>query len=78
MSTTSDKRIAGWLGCSLATYYRWRRVGLLPERPRSVEEARCVLDRVRAAQDAAIFRRPTGVCGRTRLQDVARELRGGK
>ena len=71
---TADKRIAKWLGVSLATYYRWRKVGLLPRRPGSAAEALEMLARIEAAGDAAAFAWPRGRPGRTWLYTVAQVL----
>lgn len=76
MSSANDKRIAAWLGISIPTFYRWRRAGLLPRRPRSVEEAKALLDHVDAARDASPLRRARETTGRPRLEEVASLLRG--
>lgn len=67
-----DKRIAEWLGVSMPTYYRWRRAGLLPRRPESVSAALEMRARIDEARDAAVFVRPPGQQGRTRLATVAK------
>lgn len=71
---TADKRIAEWLGISLPTYYRWRRAGLLPRRPDSASAAQEMRASIDAARDFAVFGRPPGRPGRTRLEKVAQAL----
>jgi predicted site-specific integrase-resolvase len=74
MGRANDKRIAEWLGVSLATYYRWRGAGLLPRRPKSVEEAREMRAGIDAARDQAAFGRSSRRSGRTGLEAVAHVL----
>ena len=71
----SDKQIVGWLQTSPATFYRWLRLGLIPRRPRSPEEAQGMLCKIYLAKDHATRMRPNGMSGRTSINAVIRALK---
>jgi len=74
MCRDNDKRIADWLQVSIATYYRWRKAGLLPLRPIAREEAAEMRRRIDAARDYATCARQLGQRGRTSLVLAAKIL----
>ena len=72
MTSANDKRIAIWLGISIATFYRWRNAGLLPRRPKSQAEADVMLRKIEQARDDAAFTHPRH--GRVKLAVMAQNL----
>ena len=74
MMSTRDKRIAAWLNVSIATFYRWRKAGLLPRRPQTPDEAREMRRRIDEARDDALNARHDSQQGRTPLHSVAKTL----
>jgi len=74
MGMLSDKRIAGWLKISLASFYRHLAIGLLWRRPRSPEEAKEMLRKIDMARDNATRMRPKGMTGRTPLDAIVKAL----
>lgn len=74
----SDKQIVSWLQTSPATFYRWLKLGLIPRRPRSLEEAQEMLCKIYLAKDHATCTRPNGMSGRTSINAVVNALREQK
>lgn len=74
----SDKQIVGWLETSPATFYRWLKLGLIPQRPRSLDEAQEMLFKIYLAKDHATRMRPNGMPGRTSIEAVISALKEQK